>query len=81
MSSPSHTNAEIAALLHDLRGRYAIPRKRAIEKLAEIGVPAVPGLIETLNGKNAEAAEAAADALVRIGTPEARDAVEQWRNL
>lgn len=71
---------DIPHLLADLRGRYAIPRKKAIDALAEIGAEAVPGLIETLEGKNPEAREAAAEALTRIGTAEAAAAVEKYRS-
>jgi HEAT repeat protein len=69
----------LAALLADLRGRYAVPRKKATDALVEMGESAVPPLIETLTHKNPEAQEAAADALTRIGTPEALTAVENWK--
>ncbi len=68
------------ALLADLRGRYAVPRKKAADALAEMGAAAVPVLIETLQHKYPEAQEAAADALTRIGTPDALAAVEKWKN-
>ena len=68
------------ALIADLRGRYAIPRKKAADALVELGASAVPALIETLQHKNPEAQEAAADALTRIGTSEALAAVEAWKN-
>lgn len=71
---------DIPHLLADLRGRYAIPRKKAVDALAEIGAEAVPGLIETLEGKNPEARDAAAEALARIDTPEAAAAVEKYRS-
>jgi HEAT repeat protein len=71
---------DIPHLLADLRGRYAIPRKKAIDALVEIGAEAVPGLIDVLNGKTSEAREAAVEALTRIGTPEAVAAVEKYRS-
>lgn len=74
MSTP-----QLAALLADLRGRYAVPRKKAADALVQIGAPAVPALIETLQHKNPEAQEAAADALTRIATPEALAAVALWK--
>ncbi|MFN8373397.1 MAG: HEAT repeat domain-containing protein [Anaerolineae bacterium] len=67
------------ALIADLRGRYAIPRKKAAEALVGLGAAAVPALIETLQHKNPEAQEAAADVLTRIATPDALSAVEQWK--
>jgi HEAT repeat protein len=70
----------LPALLADLRGRFAIPRKKAADALVQMGTSAIPGLIETLSHKNPDAQEAAADALVRIGTPEALAAVEGWKN-
>ena len=74
MATPLH------ALIADLRGRYAIPRKKAADELVQHGASAVPALIETLQHKIPEAQEAAADVLVRIGTPDALAAVEQWKN-
>jgi HEAT repeat protein len=67
------------ALIADLRGRFTVPRKKAADALAEMGAAAVPALIETLQHKNPEAQEAAADVLTRIGTPDAVVAVEQWK--
>ncbi|GIL12634.1 MAG: HEAT repeat domain-containing protein [Chloroflexi bacterium] len=71
--------SEINRLLHDLSSRYAIPRRKAINALVEIGAPAVPGLIARLNDKNPEARKAAAEALEHIATPEALAAVAHWR--
>jgi hypothetical protein len=71
-------NAEIQHLFHELNSRYAIPRKKAIERLATIGTPAVIGLIQTLNYGNPVAQEAAAEALQRIGTRVAKAAAEHW---
>jgi len=41
---------------------------------------AVPALIEALNDENEEVSENAAWALGMIGTPEAKDAVDKWKN-
>ncbi len=70
---------QIAHLLREVKGRYAIPRKNAADALVKIGAAAVPGLIETLKDKNLDAQDAAADALMRIATPEALAAVQKWR--
>jgi HEAT repeat protein len=69
----------LVPLISDLRGRYSISRKRAVEALVELGALAVPALIETLSHHNTEAQSGAAEALERIGTPEAIEAVAQWR--
>jgi HEAT repeat protein len=74
------TTQPLHALIADLRGRYAIPRKKAADALVQVGESAIPALIETLQHKIPEAQEAAADALTRIGTPQALDAVEKWKN-
>jgi HEAT repeat protein len=74
------TTQPLHALIADLRGRYAVPRKKAADALVQMGETALPALIETLQHKNPEAQEAAADALTRIGTPAAVSAVEQWKN-
>jgi len=71
---------QIKGLLAELRGRYAIPRKKAADALVQLGSAAVPALIETLADKNPDVREAAANALMRIGTPEAREAVDKWRS-
>jgi HEAT repeat protein len=73
------TDPRVAPLLGDLRGRYAVPRKKAADALVVIGAPAVPALIDTLNHKLPEAQQAAADALTRIGTPDALAAVDAWK--
>lgn len=72
-------NKQIASLLSDLRGRYAIPRKNAADALVKMGEAAVPALIETLKDKNPDAQQAAADALSRIGTTDALAAVAAWK--
>ncbi|NWG16842.1 MAG: HEAT repeat domain-containing protein [Chloroflexi bacterium] len=72
--------SEIQSLLHDLGSRYAIPRRKAINALVEVGAPAVPGLIAQLNDKNPEAQKAAVEALERIATPAALAAVAHWRD-
>jgi HEAT repeat protein len=73
------SEAQIKGLLVELRGRYAIPRKKAADALVQIGEAAVPGLIETLSNKAADVQQAAADTLQRIGTPEALAAVQRWK--
>lgn len=73
------SEAQIKALLVEVRGRYAIPRKRAADALVNIGEAAVPGLIETLDNKSLEVQQVAVDALLRIGTPSALLAVKRWR--
>jgi len=71
--------AEVALLLKELGGRYAIPRKKAVEALAQIGTPAVVGLINKLKDGSPVAQEAAAEALECIGSRVARAAVRGWR--
>lgn len=73
-----NNQAEIARLLREMSTRYAIPRKKAAEALVAIGADAVSGLIEKLNDKNPDVQQAAAEALERIGTPEALQAVAAW---
>lgn len=75
-----HTkNAEVNLLLKELGSRYAIPRKKAVERLAKIGTPAVVGLINRLKDSNPVVQEAAADALDRIGSRVCKAAVRGWR--
>ena len=75
-----HTkNAEVNLLLKELGSRYAIPRKKAVERLAKIGTPAVVGLINRLKDSNPVVQEAAAEALERIGSRVAKAAVRGWR--
>jgi HEAT repeat protein len=71
--------AELNLLLKELGSRYAIPRKKAIERLAKIGTPAVVGLINRLKDPNPIVQEAAAEALERIGSRVSRAAVRGWR--
>lgn len=73
------SSTQIKALISELRGRYAIPRKHAAEALVGLGAAAVPALIEVLKDKNADAQQAAAGALERIGTAEALAAAQAWR--
>jgi HEAT repeat protein len=73
------SDVRIKGLLVELRGRYAIPRKKAAEELVKIGEAAVSGLIEALGNKSVEVQQAAADALQRIGTQDALAAVQQWK--
>lgn len=75
---PTH-NAELSLLLKELGSRYAIPRKKAVERLAKIGTPAVVGLINRLKDSNPVVQVAAAEALDRIGSRVARAAVRGWR--
>lgn len=74
------TNAEINHLVKELGSRYAIPRKKAVEALAQIGTPAVIHLIHKLKHGSPRAQRAAAAALDRIGTRVAKAAAEHWRN-
>jgi HEAT repeat protein len=74
------TNGELNHLLKELGGRYAIPRKKAIEALAKIGTPAVIHLIQMLKNGSPTAQEAAAETLERIGTRVAKAAAEHWRD-
>lgn len=75
-----HTNnAEVNLLLKELGGRYAIPRKKAVERLAKIGTPAVVGLINRLKDPNPVVQEGAAEALELIGSRVAKAAVRGWR--
>ncbi len=74
-----NSEARIKGLLVELRGRYAIPRKKAADELVQIGVAAVPGLIEALENKSADVQQVAANTLLRIGSREALEAVQRWR--
>ena len=71
--------AELNLLLKELSSRYAIPRKKAVERLAKMGTPAVVGLINKLKDSNPVVQEAAAEALERIGSRVAKAAVRGWR--
>ncbi|MBZ0286388.1 MAG: HEAT repeat domain-containing protein, partial [Anaerolineae bacterium] len=71
--------AEVNLLLKELSSRYTIPRKKAVERLAKIGTPAVVGLIHKLKDSNLVVQEAAAEALDRIGSRVAKAAVRGWR--
>jgi len=70
---------EVARLMKELGSRYAIPRKKAVDALVEIGTPAVVGLINRLKDRNPLVQEAAAEALERIGSRVAVAAVRGWR--
>lgn len=74
-------NQSINHLLKELGSRYAIPRKKAIQALAEIGTPAVIHLIHILKNGSPATQEAAAEALESIGTRVAKAAAEHWRML
>jgi len=71
--------AEVARLMKELGSRYAIPRKKAVDALVQIGTPAVVGLINRLKDRNPLVQEAAAEALERIGSRVAMAAVRGWR--
>lgn len=73
------SEVRIKGLLIELRGRYAVPRKKAADELVQIGAAAVPGLIEALDNKSVEVQQAAVNALLRIGSREALEAVQRWR--
>jgi hypothetical protein len=75
----STQNAEVARLLRELGSRYAIPRKKAVDGLVNLGTPAVVGLIHKLKDRNPSIQEAAAEALERIGSRVAKAAVRGWR--
>jgi HEAT repeat protein len=75
----SHQNAEVNHLLKELGGRYAIPRKKAVEALSKIGTPAVVGLIKRLKDPNPVVQAGAAEALERIGSRVAKAAARGWR--
>jgi HEAT repeat protein len=77
-SALMEANPELYPLLHDLGSRYAIPRRKAIDALVEIGAAAVPALVAKLEDKNLDAQKAAAEALERIATPEALEAAAAW---
>lgn len=73
-------DARLTALFNELRGSLTYVRQAAAEGLIEIGEPAVPGLIESLSKEyHPKVHYVAVDALLRIGTPEAIDAIERWR--
>lgn len=72
-------NAELSLLLKELGGRYAIPRKKAIDGLVKMGTPAVVGLINKLKDSNPVVQQGAAEALERIGSRVAKAAVRGWR--
>jgi HEAT repeat protein len=74
-------NQAINHLLKELGSRYAIPRKKAIAALAEIGTPAVIHLIQALKHGTPATQAGAAEALDRIGTRVAKAAAEHWRML
>lgn len=76
MSVPS---PQVKLYLHELSSRYAIPRKKAIDALVEIGTPAVISLIKKLKDRNPDVQQGAAEALDRIGTRVAKAAVDGWR--
>lgn len=75
-----YNEKEIAYWLRELHGRFAIPRKKAAEALVKVGEAAVPGLIATLCDDNPDVQSAAAEALERIATPKALEAVQEWRD-
>lgn len=74
-----NANPVVVRLLRDMSTRYAIPRKKAADALVEIGAAAVEGLITKLTDKNPDIQQSAADALMRIGTPEALAAIQTWK--
>jgi HEAT repeat protein len=76
----SDRKAEVAHLIRELNSRYAIPRKKAVDALVEIGTPAVVGLINTLKDKNPDVQASAAEALERIGSRVAKAAADGWRH-
>jgi HEAT repeat protein len=74
------TESELMALLKELRGSLPFVRLKAAERLIEIGEPAVPGLIASLDENHLPNVQyVAIEALGRIRTPEAIEAIEQWR--
>lgn len=73
------SKAEVTLWLKELGGRYAIPRKKAVDALIRIGTPAVVGLINKLKDRNPVVQEAAAEALEGIGSRVATAAARGWR--
>ena len=70
----------LIALFKELRGSLPYVRQAAAERLVHIGEPAVPGLIESLSKEyHPNVNYVAVDALLRIGTPQAIEAIDQWR--
>jgi HEAT repeat protein len=65
----------LSALLNTLTGKDGLARKRAREELVEIGLPAVPGLLELLPDKRTHVRWEAAKALSEIGDPRAAPAL------
>ena len=73
------SKAEVTLWLKELSGRYAIPRKKAVDALIQIGTPAVVGLINKLKDRNPVVQEGAAEALEGIGSRVAKAAARGWR--
>ncbi len=74
------TQSQLTALLKELQGSLPLVRLKAAERLVEIGEPAVPGLIASLGELNLPNVQyVAVEALERINTPEAVEAIDQWR--
>ncbi len=74
------TDPQITVLLLELQGSLPFVRQKAAECLVALGEAAVPGLIASLGEEHLPRVQyVAAEALERIHTPEALEAVEQWR--
>lgn len=73
-------DVRITALLKELQGSLPFARHKAAARLVEIGEPAIPGLIASLDDTHHPGVQyVAVEALGRIGTPEALAAVDEWR--
>lgn len=77
MSEPTAVPG-LAAALAD---KNDVVRQAAAGALEAMGSMAVSGLIEALRHQDSAIARAAADMLMRIGTSEARNAVQQWQQV
>jgi hypothetical protein len=77
MSEPT----AVPGLLGALTDKNDVVRQAASGALEAMGSVAVSGLIEGLRSPDAMFARAAADMLQKIGTPEARAAVQQWQQV
>lgn len=70
--------AAVPALAEALCDRNDVVRQAAAGALEAMGVIAVAGLVQALNGRNPQIARASAEMLKRIDSEEARAAVRAW---
>jgi len=71
---------EISQLIAQLRNSADDVLRNTIEKLVQIGKDAVPALIPLLQDQDGDVRALAADALEKIGTPEALEAVKEYES-